>query len=140
MLAILLVPKGNLNSYTLQSGINVGPTFIDFGFFSRPYSIIKGPTFIKFWNFYKGLQNFSSLMGFLLHKFAHFVHALRLFKVLRLFFLTNFPGPTIISCPTSIPDSRVISKRAYRSLFVLGFYEFLEKSACSIVNGFSCWY
>ena len=46
-------------------------------------------------------------MGFLLHKFAHFVHALRLFKALRLFFLTNFPGPTVISCPTSIPDSRV---------------------------------
>ena len=46
-------------------------------------------------------------MGFLLHKFPHFVHALRLFKALRLFFLTNFPGPTVIPCPTSIPDSRV---------------------------------
>ena len=46
-------------------------------------------------------------MVFLLHKFAHFVHALRLLKALRLFFLTNFPGPTIIPCPTSIPDSRV---------------------------------
>ena len=44
-------------------------------------------------------------MVFLLHKFAHFVHALRLFKALRLFFLTNFPGPTVI--PYSIPDSRV---------------------------------
>ena len=29
-------------------------------------------------------------MGFLLHKFAHFVHALCLFKTLCLFFLTNF--------------------------------------------------
>ena len=46
-------------------------------------------------------------MGFLLHKFAHFVHALRLFKALRLFFLTNFPGPTVIPCPMSIPDCRV---------------------------------
>ena len=101
-----------LYGLTLQSGINVGPTFINFGFFSRPYSLIKGPTFIKFWNFYQGLQKFSSLMGFLLHKFAHFVHALRLFKALRLFFLTNFPGPTVIPCPTSIPDSRV-----YISLF-----------------------
>ena len=45
--------------------------------------------------------------GFLLHKFAHFVHALCLFKALRLFFLTNFPDPTVIPCPTSIPDSRV---------------------------------
>ena len=50
-------------------------------------------------------------MGFLLHKFAHFVHDLRLFKALRLFFLTNFPGPTVISCPTSIPDSRVLGKQ-----------------------------
>ena len=55
-------------------------------------------------------------MGFLLHKFAHFVHALRLFKALRLFFLTNFPGPTVIPCPTSIPDSRVDSKKVIRCL------------------------
>ena len=48
-------------------------------------------------------------MGFLLHKFAHFAHDLHLFKALRLFFLTNFPGPTVIPCPTSIPDSRVNS-------------------------------
>ena len=50
---------------TLQSGINVGPTLINFGFFSRPYNLIKGPTFIKFWNFSQGLWIFSSLMGFL---------------------------------------------------------------------------
>ena len=90
------------NVHTLQSGINVGPTFINFEFFSRPYSLIKDPTFIKFWNFYQGLQKFSSLMGFLLHKFPHFVYALRLFKALRLFFLTNFPGPTVIPCPTYV--------------------------------------
>ena len=95
---------------TLESGINIGPTFINFGFFSRPYSLIKGPTFIKFWNFYQGLHKFSSLMDFLLHKFEHFVHALLLFKALHLFFLTNFPGPTVIPCPTSIPDSRVNGK------------------------------
>ena len=29
------------------------------------------------------------------------------FQVIRLSFLPNFPGPTFISCPTSIPDSRV---------------------------------
>ena len=101
----LLLPEYTVLS--LDSGINVGPTFINFGFFSRPYSLIKGPTFIKFWNFYQGLQKFSSLMAFLLHKFAHFVHALRLFKALWLFFLKNFPGPTVIPCPTSILDSRV---------------------------------
>jgi hypothetical protein len=33
--------------------------------------------------------------------------ALRLFKALRLLFLSNFPGSTFIPCPTSIPDSRV---------------------------------
>ena len=37
------------------------------------------------------------------------MHALRLFKALRLFFLTNFPDPMVIPCPTSIPDSRVPS-------------------------------
>ena len=42
-------------------------------------------------------------------KFAYLVHALCLFKALRLFFLTNLPGPTVIPCPTSIPDSRVTS-------------------------------
>ena len=50
-------------------------------------------------------------MGFLLHRIVYFVHALRLFKALRLFFLTNFPGPTVIPCPTSIPDSRVGIKK-----------------------------
>ena len=51
-----------------------------------------------------GLQIFPSLMGFSYRNFAHFVHALHLFKALRLFFLTNFPGPT------SILDSRVAGK------------------------------
>ena len=92
---------------TLQSGINVGPTFIDFVYFSRPYSLIKCPTFIKFWNFPQDLSIYSSLMGFLQHKFSHFVHALRLLKALCLLFWTNFPGPMVIPCPTSIPESRV---------------------------------
>ena len=50
---------------TLLSGINIGPTLINFGYFSRPYSLIKGLTFIKFWDFSQSLQIFSSLMGFL---------------------------------------------------------------------------
>ena len=29
------------NVYTLASGIDVGPTFINFGFFSRPYGLIR---------------------------------------------------------------------------------------------------
>ena len=58
-------------------------------------------------------------MGFLLHKFADFVNALRLFKALRLFFLTNFPGPTVIPCPTYIPDSRVCKNLMGPVLFFL---------------------
>ena len=30
-----------------------------------------------------------------------------MFKALCLFFLSNFPGPMLIPCPTSIRDSRV---------------------------------
>ena len=49
---------------------------------------------------------------FLLHNFAHFVHALRLFKAQCLLFLTNFPGPMLIPCPTFIPDSRVVTVKS----------------------------
>ena len=50
---------------TLDSQIDLGLTFIIFGFFSMTYSLIKGPTFIDFWNFSHGLHIFSSLIGFL---------------------------------------------------------------------------
>ena len=43
-----VVNKKHFIIYTLYSGINVGPTLINFGLFSRPYNLIKGPTFIKF--------------------------------------------------------------------------------------------
>ena len=76
--------------------------FINFGFFSRPYSLIKGPTFIKFWNFSQGLQMFSSLLVFCninlhilfmpyfysrpyIYSFWHIFHTLLLFPALRLF-------------------------------------------------------
>ena len=39
--------------YTLDSGIDVGPTFINFGFLFWPNSLIKGPMFIKFWKILK---------------------------------------------------------------------------------------
>ena len=32
------------------------------------------------------------------------------FHALRLLFLPNCPGPSLIPCPTSIPDSRVITQ------------------------------
>ena len=31
--------------HTLESGIEVGPTVINLAFFSRPYGLIKGPTY-----------------------------------------------------------------------------------------------
>ena len=77
--------------YTLQSGINIGPTFINFGFFSRHYGLIIGPTFIFFY--------------ISLH--ILFSRICQISQALCLFFLTNFPGPTFISCPTFILDSRV---------------------------------
>ena len=42
-----------------------------------------------------------------IHYFCQIFQALRLFKALCLYFLSNFPGPTFIPCPTLIPDSRV---------------------------------
>ena len=71
----------------------------------------------KLWNFFRHLSGMDQhwkiekLRVFLSksrtkkvrkHNFAHFVHALRWFKALRLFFLINFPGPTFIPCPTHI--------------------------------------
>ena len=38
--------------HTLLNGINLGPTFITLEFIFKPYSLIKGLTFIKFWNFF----------------------------------------------------------------------------------------
>ena len=67
-------------------------------------------------NFLHGLQTFSSFIGFF--NLAPFVHALCLFKALHLFFLTTFPGPTFISCSTSIPDSRVDEKKTQSAFLV----------------------
>ena len=52
---------------TLESGINLRLLILDF--FSRPYSLIKGPTFIKSWTFFHRLRIFTNLK----HKFSHFV-------------------------------------------------------------------
>jgi hypothetical protein len=52
-------------------------------------------------------MNISSLFNAYVYPWYQISHALHLFKVLRLFFLTNFPGSMFIPCPTSIPDSRV---------------------------------
>ena len=85
-----------------------------------------GPTLINFWNFFQALQIFSSFhpkikflsviysfwQSFLaLHLFflPDFV-SLRFFKVLRLLFFPDVPGPTFIPCPTFYSESSVASK------------------------------
>ena len=45
----------------------------------------------------------SYLDGYLLHRTC-------VFQALCLFFLPNFPGPTFILCPMSIPEARVVFK------------------------------
>ena len=65
--------------FYLESGINVGPMFINFVSFSRPMAILK----------HRHLLNVG---------------------ILSLFVFANFPGPTFIPCPPSIPDSRVSTK------------------------------
>ena len=77
--------------------------FINFGFFP---DLLKALRLLNFGIFFHGLPKFSCLIIFL-HNFAHFAHALRLFKALCLLSLSNFPGPMFIPCPMSIPDSRV---------------------------------
>ena len=67
----------------------------------KPLQNKKGP---KNLGYPRKKQSFYNEKDCFLHKFAYFVHALRLFKALHLFFLKNFPGPTVIPCPTSIPD------------------------------------
>ena len=107
-----------IRNNTLESGINIGPTFINFGFISRPYSLIKGSTLIKFLKCFPWPTNNFLINFFIYHKFAYFrvffcqiFHALRLLKAIRLLFLSNFPGPTFILCPGSIPDSRVVANK-----------------------------
>ena len=60
--------------------------FINFGFFPGPTALRKALCLLNF-------GFFSTGYGY--------------FQVIRLFFLPIFPEPTFISCPTSIPDSRV---------------------------------
>ena len=59
-----------IKAVTLDFGISVGHTFINFGFFPGPTSLFKGPMFIDLWNYFKTLQTFLFLF---LHKFATFV-------------------------------------------------------------------
>ena len=75
---------------------------------SYEYSIVRNkrrPYAYLFWTFFQALQPYQRLHKG--HLGVYSLHRTCVFNALRLFFLPNFPGPTFIPCPTSIPDSRV---------------------------------
>ena len=105
---------------------------INLAFFSRPYGLIKGPTFINFWNFFQALR---------LIQFAHFVQSdfffnigislqcdffshtslhiiCQIFPALRIFFFPNFPCPTFIQGPTFILFAKSSRLYAYSLPYV----------------------
>ena len=74
------------------------PYIYYFGFFSRPYSLIKGPTFIIFWNFFLRLWIFSSFMGFFFNITLHLLCASPMFTLGPLFILLDkFSRPYVYS-------------------------------------------
>ena len=70
------------DAFTLQSGINVGPTLIYFGPFSRPYSLIRD--YIKDIQVVIHYIEHVYLMPYV-YSFCPIFQALRLFPALRLF-------------------------------------------------------
>merc|ERR1712051_426774 len=62
-------------------------------------------------------------MGHKGHLGVYSLHRTCVFNALRLFFLPNFPGPTFIPCPTSIPDSRVLGYHEYLNTWILGYMD-----------------
>ena len=69
-------------SYTLASGIDVGPTFINFGFFSRPYGLIR--EYIKVIQMVIYYIEHVYLTPYV-YSFCQIFQALRLFPALHLF-------------------------------------------------------
>ena len=61
--------------------------------------------------------------------FFQILQALRLFKALRLLFMTNLSGPKLIPCPTSIVDSRVIYVSKKFAVFLLIFLKNIPRLA-----------
>ena len=79
-----------------KSGVNVDPRFINFILLLQALQPYQRPQAYQILDFFHGLRIFSTFLS--------------LFKALRLFFLSKFPVPTFIPCPTSIMDSRVYTK------------------------------
>ena len=77
--------------YTLDSGIDVGPRFINFGFFSWPYGLIKSPTFIIFSIFFQALQiGNAPKIKFFAVKALHLTFFAKLFRPYDYFFCQIF--------------------------------------------------
>ena len=86
-----------LVSVTLESEKSLGPMFVNFGIFSRPYSLLKALLLLHF-DFFPLATDIFKLY---IHYFCQIFYALWLLEALHLIFLSNFPWPT------SIPNSRV---------------------------------
>ena len=86
-------------------------SYVSFTIYSRVQNK-RSPMFINFWTFFQGLLKALCLLncGFFFMCYEQFasliVHTQQLI-VVYLFF-PNFPWATFISCPTSIPVSRVL--------------------------------
>ena len=102
-------------SYILLQTLEEGPTsFTSFEYFSRPYTFIKGPTFIiLFLILFQALRMYSSLIVFVLAITLYILFSLIFFSnmvtqpkssfyqsrpYIQVVFLTNFSGPTFIQC------------------------------------------
>ena len=106
---------------TLYSGINVGPTFINFGFFSRPYGLIR--EYIKVIQVVIYYIGHVYLMPYV-YSFCQIFQALCLFPAL----LTSIPESRVLMYVTcsllslnnvSLPEIREERKIKYQFFMVL---------------------
>ena len=82
---------------TLDSGIALH--LLNLGIFSKPY---------RYFQFCTQKSSESIHLFFLAKFFWPYIYSFcHIFYDLHLFFLANVPNPTIIPCPSSIPESRV---------------------------------
>ena len=80
---------------TLESGIDVGPTFINLAFFPGPMTLLKALRLLIFGIVSSLHILFSQIMIFFPQKFAH--SFCQIFPALRLFFFSKFSRPYIYS-------------------------------------------
>ena len=105
------------------------------------YSIVRNkrrPYAYLFWTFFQALQPYQRLHKG--HLGGYSLHRTGVFNALHLFFLPNFPGPTFIPCPTSIPDSRVRDIwNQEKVILILQIIEFTIKKVVSHVTIWQNW-